>query len=88
MRAAPMAYNFYLYELENSSNEFWLGFFVFHGENCIKRTFTKVMIHLMKLEEKSNIFIYRSIYKCQKFIPIFCIFFVAKTGHLHIFGSS
>ena len=34
MRAAPVAYNFYLYELENSSNEFWLGFFVFHAENC------------------------------------------------------
>ena len=61
MRAAPVAYNFYLYELENSSNEFWLGFFVFHAENCKKRTLTQVMIHLVKLEEKSNIFIYRSI---------------------------
>ena len=29
MRAAPMAYNFYLYELENSSNDFWLGFSCF-----------------------------------------------------------
>ena len=56
MRAAPMAYNFYLYELENSNNKFWVGFL--HFVNCKKRTFTRVMIHLMKLEEKSNIFIY------------------------------
>ena len=78
MRAAPVAYNLYLYELENSSNEFWLGFFVFHAENCKKRTFTQVMIHLVKLEEKSNIFIYRSIYKCQKFISISWYLFCCK----------
>ena len=89
MRAAPMAYNFYLYELENSNNEFWLGFFVFHGENCKKRNLTQVMIHLVKLEEKSNIFIKRSILQMSEIhFHSFCIFFVAKTGHLHIFGSS
>ena len=64
MRAAPMAYNFYLYELENSSNEFWLEFFVFHAENSSILQMSEIHFHF------------------------FCIFFVAKIGHLHIFGSS
>ena len=34
-----MAYNFYLYELENSNNKFWLGFFSFFMLKIVKKDF-------------------------------------------------